>query len=256
MKQKFLSVFFFLCVSLIPYFMEGQEKDTSKVELNSGADIMSRYVWRGSDFGSSPSIQPTVSLTGFNFTFGVWGAFATNNFSQAQETDLFLTYTLKDKIDITVTDYFFPNETPGAFNNYFEYNDSLSGHIFEGTIKWKGTEELPLSFLVAANFYGADTRHADGKLFYSTYMELCYSGKCGSTSYDLFAGFTPNKPNDADKLAGVSRGFYGNTMGFVNLGLKVKKDVKISGDFTLPLSTSFIVNPMAENIFLVFGFTL
>ena len=254
MKQKNRLAILLIFAALMPLSISAQ--DSSKVKFNSGADIMSRYVWRGTDFGASPSIQPAISLTGFNFTFGVWGAFAINNFSQAQETDLFLTYTLKDKVDFTITDYFFPNETPGAFNNYFEYNDTLTGHIFEGTIKWKGTEKLPLSLLVAANVYGADTRHADGKMFYSTYVELCYSGTCKSADYDLFAGFTPNKPTDNDKLSGITRGFYGNTMGFVNLGIKVKKEVKITNDFTLPLSTSFVVNPMAENVFLVFGFTL
>jgi len=254
MKQKNRLVILLIFAALMPLSTNAQ--DSSKVTFNSGADIMSRYVWRGTDFGASPSIQPTISLAACNFTFGVWGAFATNNFSQAQETDLFLTYTWNDKVDITITDYFFPNETPGAFNNYFEYNDTLTGHIFEGTIKWKGTEDLPLSLLVATNVYGADARHANGKLFYSTYLELCYSGTCGNTNYDLFAGFTPNKPSDDDMQAGITRGFYGNTMGFVNTGIKVKKDIRITDQFTLPVSTSFIVNPMAENVFLVFGFTL
>jgi len=182
MKQKNRLAILLIFAALMPLSTIAQ--DSSKVTFNSGADIMSRYVWRGTDFGASPSIQPTISLAACNFTFGVWGAFATNNFSQAQETDLFLTYTWNDKVDITITDYFFPNETPGVFNNYFEYNDTLTGHIFEGTIKWKGTEDIPLSLLVAANVYGADTRHANGNLFYSTYLELCYSGTCGNTNYD------------------------------------------------------------------------
>ncbi len=253
MKRLFTHAF---TAMLMCFCVVVQAQDEPKIKLNSGADIMSRYVWRGTDFGSSPSIQPGLSAAFGNFTLGAWGAFAINNFSQAQETDLYLTYTLKEKIDITFTDYFFPNEMPGAVNNYFEYNDTLTSHVFEGSLKWKGTDKLPLTLLVAANVYGADARHDDGSLFYSTYIELGYSGKSGETDYELFAGFTPNKPTDDDKAVGITRSFYGNTMGFVNLGCKVKKEIKISSEFSLPVSTSFMFNPMAENVFLVFGFTL
>lgn len=254
MKRLFTHAFPAILLAL--FSLAASAQDEPKIKLNSGADIMSRYVWRGTDFGSSPSIQPTITATFKNFTLGTWGAFAVNNFSQAQEADLFLTYTLKEKLDISFTDYFFPNEAPGAVNNYFEYNDTLTSHVFEGSLKWKGTEKIPLTLLVAANFYGADARHEDGSLFYSTYIELGYAGKSGDTDYELFAGFTPNKPTDDDKLAGITRSFYGNTMGFVNLGCKLKKSVKITSDFSLPVSTSFMFNPMAENVFLVFGFTL
>ena len=47
---------------------------------------MSRYIWRGTDYGHSPSIQPTLSLTAGGFEIGGWGAIATNSFFQ--EIDL------------------------------------------------------------------------------------------------------------------------------------------------------------------------
>lgn len=254
MKKNRLKIFAMLCALSLPLMSIAQDEPCIKLE--SGADFMSRYVWRGTDFGASPSIQPSLKATMGNLTVGTWGAFAVNNFTQFQETDLYITYTLKEKLDITFTDYYFPNETPGAVNNYFEYNDTLTGHVFEGSLKWLGTENLPLTLLVATNFYGADARHNDGSLFYSTYIELGYSGTSGDTEYELFAGFTPNKPTDADKLVGIDRSFYGSTMGFVNLGVKLNREIKITDHFSLPVSTSFMVNPMAENVFLVFGFSL
>jgi hypothetical protein len=36
--------------------------DLNAQELSGGADIMSRYVWRGRDFGNSPSIQPCIEF--------------------------------------------------------------------------------------------------------------------------------------------------------------------------------------------------
>ena len=32
----------------------------AQIKFNAAADVMNRYVWRGTDFGSSPSIQPTL----------------------------------------------------------------------------------------------------------------------------------------------------------------------------------------------------
>ena len=44
--------------------------------LNFGADIVSRYIWRGYDFGNSPAIQPNLffSLRGLNI--GAWGSYS------------------------------------------------------------------------------------------------------------------------------------------------------------------------------------
>jgi hypothetical protein len=42
----------------------------------------------------------------------------------------------------------------------------------------------------------------------------------------------------------------------VNLGITVSKEIKISDSFSLPLTTSFIINPQAENVFLVLGISL
>ena len=33
------------------------------VEFDIGADVVSRYVWRGTDFGNSPAIQPSMSAS-------------------------------------------------------------------------------------------------------------------------------------------------------------------------------------------------
>ena len=42
--------------------------------VDLGADIMSRYVWRGTDFGNSAAIQPGLSYSKEGFTVGAWGA--------------------------------------------------------------------------------------------------------------------------------------------------------------------------------------
>jgi len=42
-----------------------------------GADLVSSYVWRGTQFGSGAHIQPWVSLSTGNLEFGAWGSFPT-----------------------------------------------------------------------------------------------------------------------------------------------------------------------------------
>jgi len=53
-----------------------QTKDTSK--FNVTADFMSRYIWRGLDYGKSPSIEPTLSFTKGGFEIGAWGSYSTS----------------------------------------------------------------------------------------------------------------------------------------------------------------------------------
>ena len=38
-----------------------------------GADLVSSYVWRGTQFGSGAHVQPYMDLGSGNLTGGVWG---------------------------------------------------------------------------------------------------------------------------------------------------------------------------------------
>lgn len=236
---------------------------TKKSSLDIGADIMSRYVWRGMNLGgSSPSIQPVFEYSCGNFTAGAWGAFSTSDGLTTQEADLYVSYTFAKKMfTFLVFDYFFPGEkwadTLGNVsfnesNDYFEFDEKKTGHLIEATLIFNGTKKLPLSVLIAANVWGNDAKNKDGDNQYSTYIEIAWEGKCKDVDYKIFAGFTPNSPNE--KAGEI--GFYGKTTGFTNIGIKADKELKITDKFSLPLITSFIINPMNENIFLVFGFTL
>ncbi len=118
----------------------------------------------------------------------------------------------------------------------------------EATIAFNGSDGFPISILAAMNFWGAD-QDANGDQQNSLYIELGYGFEFKEVAIDLFAGFTPI---DADEDKGES-GFYGDTAGFVNMGLTASKEVTITENFSLPLSASVIANPMAENLFLVFG---
>jgi hypothetical protein len=213
-----------------------QAQESGRFEV--GADLMSRYVWRGSDFANSPSIQPFAYYAIGGFKAEVWSAFSTTQ--NYQEVDLILSYQIQETFTIMFTDYFFPNGT--NFNNrYFEFGENKTGHIMEATVAFEGTPTLPLSASINYNFYGADPDK-------SWYFELGYSGRHQEVNWDVFIGATPGKgiymPDGSDEF------------NVVNLGATLSKEVKITEHFSLPLSGSLVINPQADNIFFVFGVSL
>ena len=222
----------------------------SKFSLDPGGAFVSRYVWRGTDFGNSPAIQPAVELGYSGFALGAWGSYSTTD-ANFQEADFYLSYTLKDMFTFMVTDYFFPNGR-ATDNDYLHYNSDSTGHVFEGSISFNGTEKIPFRVLVATNFAGADAHDADGNLQYSTYIEVGYFTTVGKNSLDIFLAGTPTNP---DKDKGES-GYYGPEAGIVNLGITASRDIKITESFSLPVSVSVIANPQHENIWFVFGISI
>jgi len=237
-------------------FAQETNDDQSKLTLDFGADVVSRYVWRGTQFGgNAPSIQPALSVGLRGFELGAWGAYSLSGQNYGQEFDLFLSYTfLNEMFTLTVSDYYFPDDS--LEYNYVEWNRDATGHILEGTVAFNGTENLPLRFLAAFNFYGNDaiTLNDDFSkkgIQYSNNIELGYSFAVNSILCDAFIGGTLSNPN-IDK---GEAGFYGTGPGIVNIGLTASKDIAISDKFSLPVTASIITNPQAESVFFVFGFS-
>lgn len=230
--------------------------------IQFGADLMSRYIWRGVDLGGeSPSIQPSIKYvcnskdTAHSFTIGAWGAYNYNTVNQ--EADLYLTYTFKNVLSLTISDYYFPGSvfyTPEQ-SKYFNYKKDKTGHVFEPAISFNGTESIPFTLMFAMNVYGADVCKINddgttGDIFMSKYIEAGYSKSIKGVDFNAFVGATLDDP-DEDK---GEAGFYGNkSAGIINLGIKVSKNIKITDNYELPVHASLITNPEAEKIFIVFG---
>ena len=249
MKIMIIILFSLLLVSAITIAQEDIPQKESKLNFDLGADIMSRYVWRGIDYGQSPSIQPSMSLSYSAFEFGVWSAYATNGF-RIQELDFYLTSNLGELFSVTITDYFFPNEEMSD-NKFFEYQNGKTGHVGELILSYNGTKKLPLSIMAGTVLYGNDiignysaTDTLNTNLNYSIYIELGYSGSIGKTTFSTFLGITTHN------------GLYGSDFGVVNLGVTGTRELPLSKTFALPLSCSFIFNPQMQNVFMVFGITL
>lgn len=219
------------------------EADQQKSNLSIGADVYNRYIWRGINLGGNTmSIQPSLEYSFGNsgLVVGAWGAFSMGG-QTVQEIDLYLKYTPIDLFTITVTDYFFPDDRGGY--DYFEYREDLTSHIIEAAVSFNGLEGLPLTALFAMNLHGDEAN--------STYFELGYAFDLkGDVGLSLFAGATLTEPGPGET------GFYGQEQaGLINLGVTGSKELKITETFSLPVSSSLIINPEANYIFMVFGFS-
>lgn len=223
---------------LLLFVTAAQHSFGQKGEWKLGADLVSRYIWRGTDYGNAPGIQPAASYNYGWLSVGAWGSYALN--TNYQETDLYVTYNVQNVLSFTVTDYFFPSGIVGT-NSYFKYGKDETGHIFEGTLAFSGVARFPVSFAVNYNFFGADKNK-------SVYLEMGYGREVKHVQCNVFVGATTGKgiylPDGSDSFS------------VVNVGLKLAKSIPVSETFALPVQVSVITNPQAQNLFFVFGLTL
>lgn len=261
MKRFFYVVFSLLLLLADQAFT--QETGKWSADFQIGADLMSRYIWRGLNLGGAgPSIQPALKLNvghaDHQFSIGAWGAY-TFSATANQEVDLIASYTFKGMLTLMVTDYFFPDLNTGKRDQYFCYQQDSTGHVFEGAIMFNGTEKIPFTLMVATNFYGNDARkmkqlndstYVDNGLQYSTYIELGFKKRIKHFDFNAFVGGTINSPN-TDRH---ETGYYANTKaGFTNVGIKVAREIPVTEKYAIPVQASLITNPMQSKVYLVFG---
>jgi hypothetical protein len=246
--MKKLAISFLLIVSGT-LIINAQDTSKCNSSVSLSADVMSRYVWRGADYGASPSVQPCLLYNHAGwFELGVWGAYGLKGVYS--ETDPYLKLTYK-YFSVILTDYFIYSDTQSLKPAYFDYGKQTTNHALEASLLFKGPEKFPVSFLAGTYIYGNDRNwgydtEKDSTLenYFSTYFELAYSFKCLQSNFDVFLGLTPKA------------GAYGDDFGIVNAGINAYRKIKITESYELPMKASLIVNPQTERIFFVVGITL
>lgn len=197
-------------------------------ELNVGVDLYNRYVWRGVEYGSGPSIQPTIEFSKGVFSIGAWGAYGTSidasTGSYYAEADLFTSISLENGLSFGLTDYYYPG------TSWFKLsNDTLSSHILEFNLGYEIGK-----FSIAGNYIINESSSTEGG---DMYFELGYSN-------DLFNAFI-----------GGGDGWHTKNGNFqiCNIGIGTSKEIKVTDTFSIPVSGTAIVNPNTEQLFLVVG---
>lgn len=201
--------------------------DTTKASsLSFNGYVFSRYVWRGVNFGASPSIQGQLAYSTSGFTIGCFIAKSLNGNSAgfSNTSNIFLSYQYKG-VSLTVDDYFFYDED--NLGRYFDWSDTTL-HFIEARLRYDGSRCYGFA---GYNFHGADGINKD-----AVYLEVGY--KFPDRGISLFAGYLTDK-SDLN---------FSTKAGFTNIGVTKEKNLKFNNKFSLPLTCSVIFNPNYENI--------
>lgn len=206
----------------------------AEIETTVGADVVSRYVWRGCDLGDA-AIQPALGVSAAGFDLSLWGSTGIVNFTDTKELDITLSYGIAG-LSVGVTDYWF-NAGPEPYGRYFKYGKETTNHVFEGYLSYD-LEFASISWYT--NFYGNDFK-ADGSRAFSSYCEIAAPFSLGETEWSAAVGFVP-----------FGTPFYG-TDGFAvtNLSVTASKELEITDSFSLPISAGVTVNPSSEMAYFV-----
>jgi hypothetical protein len=208
----------------------------SQVKFSEG-EIMfqSRHTWRGTEFGTAPAVEPSVTVFSGKFSFNVW---ASKTFDDSfSELDLIPSVQFDD-FSISVFDYY--NPVRNEKNQYMNFKEGESRHSLELSVDNYSGEKSRLKFMIAT-FLAGDKDEDTGNPNFSTYIEVKYPFKISTIDAEPFAGLTPFK------------GLYADQFAFVNTGLSISKAIKVSEKFTIPMVLTYTFNPYENNQFLTFG---
>lgn len=207
-------------------------------QLTVGADIKSRYVWRGIDFGNSPSFQPALTYKAGIFSVGIWGAYSFPGATVYAENDYWASVdipTSSGTFSAIITDYTFPSSGIRLGN----FDDNGAGaHTIEVGLQYAGPETLPIILRGYMNVHN----DVDNSL----YVETSYPFALDDITLAATLGASAYK-----SLAYGTNGFT-----LINISLTAIKTVAVTEKFSLPISTSFVLNPQLEQATIIFGLTL
>ncbi|NTW46930.1 MAG: hypothetical protein HGB16_02190 [Chlorobaculum sp.] len=195
-----------------------------------GADVVSSYVWRGSELDNSVNVQPALSYTFKNgLAISAWGSYglSEDNGERYKEVDLTVSMPV-GPVTLAVTDY---NNDPGNDNpdngGLFDFREDGANTVEVSASYSKDNVGLMAGVFVAGNDY-KNAVYCEAS--YQFYNKDGYTAKAvaGVGSEDYYGDF---EGDGSDKFA------------LVNTGISVAKD---------RFTASAIYNPDKEASSLVF----
>lgn len=211
-----------------------------KVKGNAGADIVSRYIWRGQALGDA-AIQPTAGISYKGLSLSAWGSFGFVNSSDTREFDLTLSYQYKG-LNVGITDYYF--DYKGMDCSYFSYKSGKTTHVWEANI---GYDFGCVAVQWYTNIGGDDGVNNSGNRAYSSYVEVSAPFKLVTCDWQATIGAVP-----------YATSFYSNANGFAvtNIGLRVTKEIPVCKKWGIPVFIEGVCNPSTQKGYFIAGLTL
>lgn len=229
-----------------------------------GLSLQTKYVWRGMEMipasyetiykyedgnvvedgytksgASAPVLFPTIGFSWKGLYVYAMGGYAVNG--KYAEVDFGASYNWK-WLTVGFNDYYYPTIT-SVEDDYFNYKNRTTGHWLEVCITI-APEKIPAS-LTISNFFAGNDKRLDGKQAYSTYAEL-------STWYDFLRHHRISATCGMAFNKSCYNG-YEHDFSVCNVELKYTYNVTFKNGFALPLSASYILNPVYKKSF--FNFT-
>lgn len=190
------------------------QEEATESSWDAGFDLYTSYIWRGAKFGSGPAFQPWVSYATGGLEVGSWGS-VNASVDEALEMDLYASYSFDFGLGLAVTDYYFGGE-------WFAFD---STHFFEPAVSFEAGDFSVLG----AFMIGPDTEDIYGEIGYTL--------------------------GSVDLALGVGNGAYTSDGDFMlcNVSIGTSKEIKITEDFSLPLSGGVTLNPSTEGFYIYAG---
>lgn len=213
-----------------------------------GADFVSRYIWRGAEFGAvgnqpaTPHLQPygafTYTMGKSSLSLGFWASYGLD--SKYSENDLYINYSVESNIgtiSLTVSDYYYPY-LDGEFSEFSNFDgDGNGAHTIEFNLSYTLPGKYPFSFMVSSNV------HNDVPDNESLYFQVSYPFTVSKVDLNVFVGAANGRS--------VWHSITSDDFEFINVGFSASKSIKITDDYSIPLGMEWIYNPHLEKSYLV-----
>jgi len=243
-----------VAASLLVTSFGAYAQDKPKAYLN--ADIVSHYMWRGTDM-AGVSIQPEIQVGWKGLFINAMSSVGIEK-DDLKEIDLTLGYE-RWGFNIGVTDYW----TSGIEENdlFFKY-EKRGAHQLEANLGYTCKYGSLQAYTI---FWGNDYK-INGDQAYSTYLELSVPFKLGGLDWSLGVGGTVfesagTKESQTEKTSEgtITRSqyyyMYAEGPACVMASLRATKDIEV-GNVSLPVFVEFHANPYLQTTHLLFGLTI
>lgn len=241
-----------LLLTFIPYANAQDEEEESP--WSAGLDIYSSYIWRGAKFGSGPAFQPSVSYSTGGFEIGAWGSVSSST-DEGFEMDLYASYSIGG-FSVGLTDYYFGGDwTSYETSHYLEPSLSfgIGGFSIAGYYMFLAGSDadsgVPGSPAMVDLSTGVVTPAVEA-------LEPVQASSFGSSGDVFFQAGYSFKHVDLALAAGDGQYTDNGDFKVCVISVGTSKEIKITENFSLPVSGAVILNPSTGGFFITAGISL
>ena len=230
-----------VCFLTILLSTHSPARSQEKAEISLGADLVSRYVWRGVHQGGA-SIQPSLGVAYKGFCLTAWGSVEISS-DDYKEVEFLLGYSTGG-FSVSVSDFFWSGQGAPFYKHY------LDNHSLEGTIGYHFGEKFPFYLSWSTFFAGNMDKDENGDRQYSSYLEAGYDFSLGGVDMTASIGAAPWDSRLWLEPDGNKKGFQVSS-----ISLKATKEINISPKYSVPVFVQVVASPATDDGHLVVGIT-